>query len=219
VVVQDYDRAVLRRQAPEGPVECVTIGHGLGGIRSTRPVDRKLADLRAPSPVPARLLVTGIHEEPVEPNLEALGITEPRQVPPREEECLLDGVLCQLDAPEDPVGDRVAPAAEKVDELGKGSFIAAPRSLDHPRPHAFSPHGTRWIGRFTDHRWSKWSKGSTARRLTDYPANSRRIGRPSERQRCGLQPSWRGVFSLDPPAGEACARYPRPQFWGIVQMR
>ena len=43
------------------------------------------------------LLVTCIHEQPVEPGREAFRITEPWELPPGEEECLLDRVLGAFD--------------------------------------------------------------------------------------------------------------------------
>ena len=67
VVVQDDDRAVLRRQAHERPLKGVTVVDGHRRIGPPRPVDRQCPDMAAPMPVPARLLVTGVDEEAMEP--------------------------------------------------------------------------------------------------------------------------------------------------------
>jgi hypothetical protein len=71
----------------------------------------------------------------MEPDLEAFRIAEPGQLPPREEECLLDRVLGPLDIAKDPIRDGVATVAVQVDKLGEGCFVALPRPFDHPRPH------------------------------------------------------------------------------------
>ena len=89
------------------------------------------------------LLVTGIHEQPMEPGREALGITEPGELPPREEECLLDGVLGAFDIAKDPVRDGVALVAVQVDERGEGDVIAIPSPFDQPRPHLRVSSGAR----------------------------------------------------------------------------
>ena len=81
------------------------------------------------------LLVTGIHEEPVEPRRETLRIAELRELAPGEEECLLDGVLGAFDIAKDPVRDGVAPIAVEVDELREGDVVASLCSLDQPRSH------------------------------------------------------------------------------------
>ncbi len=84
----------------------------------------------------------------MEPDLEALGVAQPRELAPGEEECLLDGVLRPLHVPEDPVRDGEAAVAFQVDELGEGALVALPRPLDQPRPHWASLHGRPMIGRF-----------------------------------------------------------------------
>ena len=75
----------------------------------------------------------------MEPDLEALGVAQPREFAPGEEECLLDGVLGPLHVPEDPVRDGVAAITVQVDELGEGDLVALPRPLDQPRPNGLPP--------------------------------------------------------------------------------
>jgi hypothetical protein len=67
--------------------------------------------------VPSKLLVTGIHEESVEPGRKAIRIAEPRELTPGEEERLLDRVLGTFDIAQDPVRDAVAQVAVQVDQL------------------------------------------------------------------------------------------------------
>ena len=87
------------------------------------------------------LLVTGIHEQPMEPWREALRITEPWELPPGEEECLLDGVLGAFDIAKDPVRDGVALVTVQVDERREGDVIAIPSPFDQPRPHVRVSNG------------------------------------------------------------------------------
>ena len=93
VVMQDEDRAMLRRQPREGAIEGVPVVDRDSRVGSARSVDRQDPDVGAPAPMPAQLLVTGIDEQPMEPGTEAFRIAEPWEFPPCEEECLLDGVL------------------------------------------------------------------------------------------------------------------------------
>ena len=71
----------------------------------------------------------------MEPDLEALRISQPRELAPGEEECLLDGVLGLLDIAKDPVRDGVAAVTVEVDQVREGAFVAPPRQLDQPRSH------------------------------------------------------------------------------------
>ena len=98
---------------------------------------------RAPAPMPAQLLVTGIDEEPMEPWAEAFRIAQPREFAPGEEECLLDGVLRPLRIAQDPIRDRVAQVAVEVDELREGDVVALACPFDQPRPHGRYSSGAR----------------------------------------------------------------------------
>jgi hypothetical protein len=71
----------------------------------------------------------------MEPDLEAAGIAQPRELAPGEQECLLDGVLAALDVPEDPVRDCVAAVTVEVDQVREGALVARPRLLDQARSH------------------------------------------------------------------------------------
>ena len=126
---------MLGRERPERPLQCIALVDGNGCIRHSRPVDRQGQDVGAPAAVPPVLLVAGIDHEAMEPDLEALGVSEPRELAPGEEECLLDGVLCSLDVPEDPIRDGVAAVAVQVDELGEGDLVTLPRPLDQHHLH------------------------------------------------------------------------------------
>jgi len=81
------------------------------------------------------LLVTGVYEEAIEPDLEALRVPKARKLSPGEQEGLLDCVFCPVDIPQDAVRDCVAAVAVQVDELGERIFVPLSCSLDQRCPH------------------------------------------------------------------------------------
>jgi hypothetical protein len=96
------------------------------------------------------LLVAGIHEEPVKPDLEVFRITEPGKLAPGQKKSLLDGVLGSLDIAKDPIRDGVATVAVEVDEFSEGDVIAGTRPFDQPRPHLAVSLRHPQSGRFGD---------------------------------------------------------------------
>ena len=80
--MQDDDGAMLGRQAPEGPFQGITFVDGHGLVRGSRPIDRQHSDIGAPPAVPPDLLVAGIDHEAMEPDLEAFGIAQSRELSP-----------------------------------------------------------------------------------------------------------------------------------------
>ena len=160
VVVQDEDRAMLRRQPPEGAIEGVPVVDRDHRIGSARSVDRQDPDAGAPAPVPAQLLVTGIDEQPMEPWTEAFRVAQPREFAPGDEECLLDGVLCPL--------RHRAGSDTRSRSTGRRRGRRAPRrrrrrhlALVRPASSAWAVLQRRPFGRFTHNRWSHPRKGST----------------------------------------------------------
>ena len=103
------------------------------------------------------LLVTGVYEQPMEPGREAFRITEPRELSPGEEECLLDRVLSAFDIAKDPVRDGVALVSVQVDKGREGDIVAVACLFDQPRPHLPDSSG-RLNRRFTstDGRMRHW---------------------------------------------------------------
>src|SRR4051794_3375086 len=126
---------MLRGQPQEGAIEGVSIVDRDRWVGADRPLERQRLCARDPSPTAPMLLVTGIHEQPAEPGREALCIPEPRELAPREEECLLDSILSTLDIAKDPIRDRVAQVTVQVDQLREGDLVTIARLLDQPRPH------------------------------------------------------------------------------------
>ena len=76
------------------------------------------------------MVETGVDGQAMEPGVEPVGITQPRQVVPGSDERLLDRVAGQLRVAEDEAGGPVQPRDGPAGELGEGVMIALPRSLD-----------------------------------------------------------------------------------------
>ena len=84
------------------------------------------------------LRVAGVEEQPVEPGVEAVDVTQGGQVPPASDERLLDGVLRAVGITKDQSGGGVEPGDRGACQHGEGVMIALPRSLHevplHVRP-------------------------------------------------------------------------------------
>jgi hypothetical protein len=77
VVVEDDHGPLLRRQAPEAPVELVTHGHGALGVgrrRLQRRVEGELDD--RPLSAPFRGAVAGTDEQSMQPGVEPVRVTQ-----------------------------------------------------------------------------------------------------------------------------------------------
>ena len=72
----------------------------------------------------------------MEPDLETLRVSQPWEIAPREEECLLNGVLGPLDIAKDPKRDGVATVAVEIDELPEGDIVAIACPFDQTRAHS-----------------------------------------------------------------------------------
>ena len=84
----------------------------------------------------------------MDPRVEPVGVAQPRQVPPRVDQCLLDRVARELRVPEDQPGGRVQSRDDPADEHGKGVMIARPGSLDeNPLVHGRSTVPARPLDR------------------------------------------------------------------------
>ena len=166
--MQDDDGAMLRAERLERPLQGIAIVDRDGLVAPARSVDREGANVAGPPPVPAELLVTGVHDEPVEPDLEALGVTQLRKLAPREEECLLDGVLGPLDIAQDPVRDGVAPVTVQVESSVKATCVALPRAASTSLVRTDEPRGcARWALQVLE--MVRRPKGSATRRAAYSP--------------------------------------------------
>lgn len=80
--------------------------------------------------------VAGVHEEPMGPGLEPIGIPQLRQAPPGIEQCLLGCVLGECRVTQDPARHGVQGIADASDKRVECLFIAVHRPLDELALHA-----------------------------------------------------------------------------------
>jgi hypothetical protein len=124
-VVQDNDRALSFVEVPKHPFDDIAIGESAGRVGDGRVMVKRDLDFdRTPSPAP-RLIQAGVDRESMEPGVEPIGLTQPGQIPPGSEECVLDSVACELRVPEDQSSGLVQPHDSSASELGEGVVIAS----------------------------------------------------------------------------------------------
>jgi len=143
VVMEDEDRALFCRQAPEAPLELVALDDRDGGIRLRRPVGRQNADVRRPAATASQLGVTGVDEQPMEPRVKTVGITERPQLTPRRHEGQLDGILRQPEVAQDAIRDREESIASATCQAGKRLLVPVPRRVDERSLHSLRPPDQR----------------------------------------------------------------------------
>ena len=108
--MQDDERALLRVEAGERPLDQVAVRQVAGVVAGDRRfVDGVDVDLDRPPASPAGLVEAGVHEEAVEPGIEPVRVTKPGQVPPGAHQGVLDRVARELRVPEDEARGRVQP--------------------------------------------------------------------------------------------------------------
>src|SRR5215217_5969416 len=93
VVVEDHDRPMIKRQAPEAALELVAINDPLETGISAFFVDGQHPEVRRPATLLPALRVAGVHEEPVRPGVETSRVVELRKVLPDREQRLLRRVV------------------------------------------------------------------------------------------------------------------------------
>ena len=128
--MQSDDGSMTRIEAPKRRVHELTLGEHAGVIGNVHRVDRGEFDLDRAPPTATKEIEAGIDHQPVQPGVEAIRVTEPRQIAPGADEALLDRILCQVRVTEDQSGGCVQSPEGAIDELGKGVMIASLRPFD-----------------------------------------------------------------------------------------
>ena len=140
---QHDDRAMLDAEAAKAAVELVLEGDAGGRVRSASAVVRQQPQVAAMTSFAARFGVAGVHEEPMGPGLEPIGVPQLRQVPPGIDQCLLGRVLGECRVTQDPARHGVQGVADASDKRVECLFIAVHRPLDELALHA-SPGTGCW---------------------------------------------------------------------------
>ena len=126
-------------QTPEAAFQLVAIGGGLAAVGLCR-LEPKDPDLRGARSMAPTLVGARIHEQPMQPGIEPIGIAQAGQLSPGLDEGFLDCVLGQLDVAEHEAGDPKETVAGGAREDLEGLVITAPGRLHessrHPRTSA-----------------------------------------------------------------------------------
>lgn len=141
VEVEDHGRSLVWLQAPEASVELVVVIDRAGPVFGRR-LDPDHPDLRdLPLPVPT-LVGAGIDDEPIQPRVPTLWVTQRREVTPGMHESILDGILCEVRVPKDEAGDGEESVAGRDREDLEGLVVAPLCRLDEIALHgSFRPLG------------------------------------------------------------------------------
>ena len=132
---------LLGLQAPEAAFQLVAIGRGLAAVRLCR-LELEDPDLRRARSVAPTLVGAGIHEQPMQPGIEPLGIAQAGQLSPGLDEGFLDCVLGQLDVAEHEAGNPEETVAGGDREDLEGLVITAPGRLHESSRHLGSSAAT-----------------------------------------------------------------------------
>jgi hypothetical protein len=130
--MQHDDRATIGIERSQDVVDKIARRHADRCVGDRGMVDRGELDLDRTSTSTPREIETRVDGESVEPAVERLGVSKPREIAPGSDQPVLDRVACELGVPEDEAGRTVQPHDSPAGKLGEGVMIALPRSLDEP---------------------------------------------------------------------------------------
>ena len=144
-VMEDDHRAFLDPEAAERSVELVSIDQRRQLIVAGSLVERQLVDFDgSTAAVPARLAMARPDEQPVDPGLEAIRVTERREVTPGGDERLLGCVGCTIRVAQDQAGKAVQAVDRCSRELIERAAIAGHRLFHETSVHPTSGPRASW---------------------------------------------------------------------------
>jgi hypothetical protein len=141
--MQDEHRPLVEVEPREPSVELVALRDRelVPGVARFHVMDHAQLD-HHPAPLPSGVSVARPHEEPVEPGVEPIRITQPADVSPGLDERLLGRVLRSVPIAQDQGGDRIQPSERTRGERGEGFMIALPRPSCEVSLHSVTLVGT-----------------------------------------------------------------------------
>jgi hypothetical protein len=139
VVVHRDKRTRLGLESAHPAVQLVAIRDRSHLISCRWTGERSEDDIESVSVQASSFIDARVDEHPAEPRVEPVRVSHRRQVPPRQDECVLDGVFRPLGVPKDQPGRTVEARDRGSSELGEGSVIAALCTQDELSLH----HGPR----------------------------------------------------------------------------
>ena len=132
--MKDQHRSLVGREAQESALELITQGQAT--LRIAAGAVHVHVDLDDPT---TALLsgrsIAGVHEEPLQPGVEAVGIAQPGQSGPGPQERILDGVPGPVIVADDQARDGVQAVDRATNERREGFVIARSRADDQVSLH------------------------------------------------------------------------------------
>ena len=132
--MQDDHGTLLEREIGQRGHDPVAFGQGPREIRRRRravEANVQLADL--PGAARSRKSIADADRQPVHPDVPGVRVADRRNVPPGEEQRLLDGVFGSVLVSKDELGCAVHPAEPGSREDREGGVVAGPRALHQVR--------------------------------------------------------------------------------------
>jgi aminoglycoside phosphotransferase len=139
--VQHQDRSLRMAQAPERPVQLVSVGELRGAIGLGR-LGRQDGDLGTPPAAFPPDVRAGMDDQPVQPGVESVDVPKVRKIAPRPNERVLGGILREFGVAEDQSSDPVQPIDGAACQHAEGLAVSASRQVDE-----FRLHGSLLVGR------------------------------------------------------------------------
>ena len=134
--MQNDDGPLLGLEPAEATLELVAVGD-----RRRRVGDRGWCreigdvDVEMTAPNPPDLIDAGVHQQSMQPGVEAIRVAQRGQITPGTDKGVLDGVRRTIRIPEHEPGGRVEAGDRGACQLGEGVMIASPRSLHEVTLH------------------------------------------------------------------------------------
>ena len=144
-VVEDDDRPFALAEPAHDLVDQFAVGVDRNHVRDSPVVHGLQGHLDPVAMMSTSLIEAGVHGESMKPDVEPIGVSKLRQIPPGSDQCLLDRVACEVGVPEDETCCSVQPHDSCPGELREGVMIALPCLLDQPSLVQRSPRF--WHGR------------------------------------------------------------------------
>lgn len=147
VVVQDHDGPLIQVEMLELVSEPITVGHIGRGVRCSghHGFGRHVQLDQGPSPFLAGDLVAGANRQSMEPGIPGTGITQCAEVPPGQEEGILDRVLGAIPIAKDEASDAGEPVERELHQLREGIEVPVPGPYDDVSLHGCHRFGTKHV--------------------------------------------------------------------------
>lgn len=139
--MEHEDGALVDIQAPEAALDQVPVCHGDLAVGHRRIGEAPRLSVDAPSPRAANLVMARADQEATKPCVEAIGLPKLRQISPRSNERILDGILCPIRIAEDEPGRGIELVDRRSRQGREGVVIAQPCPFDEISLHAVTAWG------------------------------------------------------------------------------